>query len=171
MNKPIMDKQTGIDVAIDKYDIKTYINKEKGIVTLKIGAESIVFYGFLKDVCNQLRIPKILYHSLVRSNYLDFDEKAVIVTSKCSPKDKFDERIGKTIAFRKLKGRIRRAVIHALLGMSDDCNRAVFALYDLYMKDKLHKYDDITIKDFYHILEVTNNEEHDDWDNEEDYDE
>lgn len=95
----------------------------------------------------------------------------IVVTVKCRPEDKFNDVVGASKAFRKLKGEVRKYIIRALLAMYDDCNNAVFTLYDLYMDNKLVADDDIFHKDLTRILEVTNNIEYDDWDNEEDYDE
>ena len=165
-----MGKTTGIDVAIDKYRIKKFVNKEKGTVTLKLAPEYCEVHKMLKEVCDQLRINKDLRFLIIRSPYLDFDPKRFIATAKCGPKDKFDENVGASIAFRKLKGKVRRNVIHSLLDIMNDCNGAVASLYDLYMRDKLQAYTDISPTDLYDLEEMIHVDDLN-WDDEEDYDE
>lgn len=165
-----MGKKTGIDVAIDKYRIKKFVNKDKGTVTLKLAPEYCEVHKMLKEVCDQLRISKDLRFLIIRSPYLDFDPNRFIATAKCGPKDKFDENIGTSIAFRKLKGKMRKNVINALMNIFDDCNGAMASLYDLYMRDKLQAYTDISPTDLYNLEEMRHVDGLN-WDNEEDYDE
>ena len=165
-----MRKTTGIDVAIDKYRIKKFVNKDKGTVTLKLAPEYCEVHKMLKEVCDQLRINKDLRVIIIRSPYLDFDPNRFIATAKCGPKDKFDENIGASIAFRKLKGKMRKNVINALMNIFDDCNGVVVSLYDLYMRDKLQAYTDISPSDLSNLEEIVHVDDLD-WDKEEDYDE
>lgn len=165
-----MRKTTGIDVAIDKYRIKKFVNKDKGTVTLKLAPEYCEVHKMLKEVCDQLRINKDLRVIIIRSPYLDFDPNRFIATAKCGPKDKFDENIGASIAFRKLKGKMRKNVINALMNIFDDCNGVMVSLYDLYMRDKLQAYTDISPSDLSNLEEIVHVDDLD-WDKEEDYDE
>lgn len=165
-----MRKTTGIDVAIDKYRIKKFVNKDKGTVTLKLAPEYCEVHKMLKEVCDQLRINKDLRVIIIRSPYLDFDPNRFIATAKCGPKDKFDENIGASIAFRKLKGEMRKNVINALMNIFDDCNGVMVSLYDLYMRDKLQAYTDISPSDLSNLEEIVHVDDLD-WDKEEDYDE
>lgn len=165
-----MRKTTGIDVVIDKYRIKKFVNKDKGTVTLKLAPEYCEVHKMLKEVCDQLRINKDLRVIIIRSPYLDFDPNRFIATAKCGPKDKFDENIGASIAFRKLKGKMRKNVINALMNIFDDCNGVMVSLYDLYMRDKLQAYTDISPSDLSNLEEIVHVDDLD-WDKEEDYDE
>lgn len=165
-----MRKTTGIDVAIDKYRIKKFVNKDKGTVTLKLAPEYCEVHKMLKEVCDQLRINKDLRVIIIRSPYLDFDPNRFIATAKCGPKDKFDENIGASIAFRKLKGKMRKNVINALMNIFDDCNGVMVSLYDLYMRDKLQAYTDISPSDLSNLEEIVHVDDLD-WDKEGDYDE
>lgn len=165
-----MRKTTGIDVAIDKYRIKKFVNKDKGTVTLKLAPEYCEVHKMLKEVCDQLRINKDLRVIIIRSPYLDFDPNRFIATAKCGPKDEFNESIGASIAFRKLKGKMRKNVINALMNIFDDCNGVMVSLYDLYMRDKLQAYTDISPSDLSNLEEIVHVDDLD-WDKEEDYDE
>lgn len=165
-----MRKTTGIDVAIDKYRIKKFVNKDKGTVTLKLAPEYCEVHKMLKEVCDQLRINKDLRVIIIRSPYLDFDPNRFIATAKCGPKDKFDENIGASIAFRKLKGKMRKNVINALMNIFDDCNGVMVSLYGLYMRDKLQAYTDISPSDLSNLEEIVHVDDLD-WDKEGDYDE
>lgn len=166
-----MRKTTGIDVAIDKYRIKKFVNKDKGTVTLKLAPEYCEVHKMLKEVCDQLRINKDLRVIIIRSPYLDFDPNRFIATAKCGPKDKFDENIGASIAFRKLKGKMRKNVINALMNIFDDCNGVMVSLYDLYMRDKLQSEKDISIEDVLQLFYIMDKKTEPDWDDEEDWDE
>lgn len=166
-----MGKKTGIDVAIDKYWIKKFVNKEKGTVTLKIAPEYCEVHKMLKEVCDQLQINKDLRSLIIRSPYLDFDPKRFIATAKCGPKDKFDENIGASIAFRKLKGKVRRNVIHALVDIFYDCSDAITNVHDLYTDDKLQSEEDISIKDVLRLFYIMDKKIEPDWDDKEDWDE
>lgn len=166
-----MRKTTGIDVAIDKYRIKKFVNKEKGTVTLKLVPEYCEVHKMLKEVCDQLRINKDLRVIIIRSPYLDFDPNRFIATAKCSPKDEFDENVGASIAFRKLKGKVRRNVIHALMNVFYDCSDAITNVHDLYTDDKLQTQEDISIKDVLQLFCIMDKKTEHDWDDEEDWDE
>lgn len=169
-----MGKTTGIDVAIDKYRIKKFINKEKGTVTLKLAPEYCEVHKMLKEVCDQLRINQELRRLIIRSPYLDFDPSRFIATAKCGPKDEFNERVGTSIAFRKLKGKIRKNVINALLDIFYDCSDAIENLCYLYTEDKLQDDKDISEKNVIRLFRVVNemNDKPEyDWDDEEDCDE
>lgn len=165
-----MDKVTGIDVAIAKYGIKKFVNEEKGTVTLKLDSTYSATYRMFKNVCNQLRINKTLYSIIIRHPYFDFEPNRFIATAKCSPKDEFNEDIGTSIAFRKLKGKVRKNVINALMDIFDDCRDAMTSLYDLYMRDKLQAYADISPGDLSNLEEIMHVDDLD-WDEEEAYDE
>lgn len=166
-----MRKTTGIDVAIDKYRIKKFVNKDKGTVTLKLAPEYCEVHKMLKEVCDQLRINKDLRVIIIRSPYLDFDPNRFIAMAKCGPKDKFDENIGASIAFRKLKGKIRKNVINALFDIFYDCSDAITNVHDLYTDDKLQSEEDISIKDVLRLFYIMGKKTEPDWDDEEDWDE
>lgn len=149
-----MGKTTGIDVVIDKYGIKKFVNKEKGTVTLKLDPDYLGTLKIHKEVCDQLRINKALRHLIIRSPYLDFVQNRFIATAKCGPKDEFNERVGTSIAFRKLKGKIRKNVINSLLDIFYDCSDAIENLYDLYTVDKLQDDKDISEKNVIRLFKI-----------------
>ena len=159
-----MGKTTGIDVVIDKYGIKKFVNKEKGTVTLKLDPDYLGTLKIHKEVCDQLRINKALRHLIIRSPYLDFDPNRFIATAKCGPKDKFDENIGASIAFRKLKGKVRKNVINALMDIFDDCCDAITNVYDLYTDDKLQADKDISDKNVLRLFNIMDEKTELDWD-------
>lgn len=153
-----MNKPTGIDVAISKYRINKYVNKENGTVTLKTTVEGCIMSHFFRDICNQLGFNKRLSGRLLGYIHITTPHKGLVVTVKCRPEDKFDEAVGASKAFRKLKGEIRKYVIRSLLAMYDDCENAIFKLYDLYISNKLAEDKDIFCKDLGRIFQVTGNE-------------
>lgn len=148
-----MDKLTGIDKAIAKYRITKYVNKEKGTVTLKLDPERAIMYSFLRDVTNQLGFSKGLRQVLANYMYSGFTGRAFVATAKCSPQDTFQEGIGASIAFRKLKGKFRKYVIHGFLEMENELSEASSNIYKLYAIGKLQGGKDIKQKDVETLFE------------------
>lgn len=166
-----MGKTTGIDVAIDKYMIKKFVNKENGTVTLKTTVEGCVISHFFRDICNQLRFNKRLSIRLIGYIHITTPHELIVVTVKCRPEDKFNEDVGASKAFRKLKGEVRKYIIRALFAMYDDCIDAITNVHDLYTDGKLQTKKDLSIKDVLRLFYIMDKKTEPDFHDEEDWDE
>lgn len=132
--------------------IIAYVNEENRTVTLKVSDYSSE--RIFNSICDQLGIKRFLRTLILHPYFLRRNETLFVATAKCHPNDTFNANIGVKVALKKLKRRIRRAIIGAIVSVHKDVYPLINKVYDLYYEDTLADYIDINHNDSSYICEV-----------------
>jgi len=100
--------------------VKYLINEKKGIVTAwfedgdlsKRDLMEAELYAMIRNHCNNTRLYLVLYGSYIVEQFMSrySDDRSFVGIAQCSPEDTFDKKVGKKIAFDRLREKEHRMI-------------------------------------------------------------